>query len=313
LALLSLNTSSNTSFVKQIAQQLGFDYCGIAKAQPLYDDAKRLENWLSKGFHGTMSYMENHFDLRIDPTKLVPNAKSVITLLKNYYPPNTISNSEYKVSKYAYGQDYHDVIRPQLKKMLQLIQKQIGQINGRGFVDSAPVLERTWAAKTGLGWVGKNGNLINKKSGSYFFIATLIVDIDLETDAPIANDFCGTCNKCIEACPTNAILPNKEINGSQCISYYTIELKATLNNITPNKNWDDWIFGCDVCQDVCPWNKFATPHNELQFSAIDEINFFTKADWENLTEETFNIVFKNSPIKRSKFQGLKRNINWLKK
>jgi len=309
---------NNSQFIKQTANQLGFDYCGIAKAEFLNEDAKRLEAWLQKGFNGSMQYMKNYFDLRINPQKLVPNAKSVITVLKNYYPEQTqnskfkIQNNEFpKISKYAYGKDYHEVIKQQLNEFYSILKKQIGDFNGRGFVDSAPVLERAWAVKSGLGWVGKNGNLINKNSGSFFFIATLILDVDLDYDSPFTKDYCGTCTKCIDSCPTEAILPNKVIDGSKCISYFTIELKDALIPSEMQGKFDNWMFGCDVCQDVCPWNRFAKPHNELQFTPIPEILNFTTSQWEELTEEQFKIIFKNSPLKRTKFSGIKRNLKFI--
>jgi epoxyqueuosine reductase len=307
-----INTTNHTATIKNFAKQLGFEYCGIAKAVRLEEDAKRLEDWLNKGFNGSMQYMENHFDLRVDPTKLVPGAKSVITLLLNYYPNQLQQNDAQKISKYAYGQDYHEVIRYKLKFLLQLINKNIGEINGRGFVDSAPVLERSWAKKSGLGWIGKNGNLINKQSGSFFFIATLIVDIELNYDDPIAKDYCGSCTKCIDACPTEAILPDKVVDGSKCISYFTIELKDTLIPDAMKGKFDNWLFGCDTCQDVCPWNRFSTPTNEKQFTPIPEILQYSSSDWEALTEEKFSIIFQNSPLKRSKFSGIKRNLNFIK-
>lgn len=290
---------------------LGFNFCGIAKAEFLNEDAKRLENWLNKGLHGKMRYMENHFDLRVNPQKLVPNAKSVITLMQNYYPTDFSNNKKIKISKYAYGKDYHDIIRNKLKELLQTLNHEIGAIEGRGFVDSAPVLERAWATKSGLGWVGKNGNLISKQSGSFFFIATLIVDIELIYDNPFLKDYCGTCTKCIDACPTEAILPNKVINGSKCISYYTIELKDALIDENMKGKFDNWMFGCDTCQDVCPWNRFSSPTNEKQFTPIPEILNFTTQQWEELTEESFKNIFKDSPLKRSKFNGIKRNIQFL--
>lgn len=305
------STQKNTKFIKDKTQQLGFNYCGIAKAQILGEDAKRLESWLSKGFNGNMQYMENYFDVRIDPSKLVPNAKSVITLLLNYFPTEKQNEAAPKISKYAYGNDYHEVIREKLKTLLQLIKKEIGEVNGRGFVDSAPILERSWAQKSGLGWIGKNGNLINKQSGSYFFIATLIVDLPLEYDNTIVKDFCGTCTKCIDSCPTEAILPNKVVDGSKCISYYTIELKDALLPNAMQGKFNDWMFGCDVCQDVCPWNRFSSPTKEINFTPIPQILNFTTADWEELTEESFKTIFKNSAIKRTKFGGIKRNLNFL--
>jgi epoxyqueuosine reductase len=302
----------NTDFIKAQAQLLGFNYCGIAKAQVLSEDAKRLESWLSKGFNGNMQYMENYFDVRIDPSKLVPNAKSVITLLLNYFPSEKQNGDAPKISTYAYGNDYHEVIREKLKMLLQLIKVEIGEVNGRGFVDSAPVLERSWAQKSGLGWIGKNGNLINKQSGSYFFIATLIVDLPLQYDNVMVKDFCGTCTKCIDSCPTEAILPNKVVDGSKCISYYTIELKDALLPNAMQGKFDNWMFGCDVCQDVCPWNKFSSPTKEINFTPLPQILNFTTTDWEELTEESFKTIFKHSAIRRTKFGGIKRNLNFLK-
>ncbi len=302
---------NNTKFIKNYAASLGFDFCGIAKAVRLDDDAKRLEQWLAKNFNGTMQYMENNFELRIDPSKLVPGAKSVITLLLNYFPAQQQNSDAPKISKYAFGNDYHEVIRSKLKLLLQHIQENIGEINGRGFVDSAPVLERSWAQKSGLGWVGKNGNLINKQSGSFFFIATLITDLELEYDDAFAKDYCGTCTKCIDHCPTEAILPDKVIDGSKCISYFTIELKDALIPDKMKGKFDNWMFGCDVCQDVCPWNRFSKPTNEINFSPLPEILNFTKNDWEELTAESFKILFKDSPLKRSKFEGVKKNLKFI--
>jgi len=299
----------HTKLVKQLAPQYGFDYCGIAKAEILNEDAYRLEKWLQQGRHGSMKYMENHFDLRVDPTKLVPGAKSVITLLKNYYPHSV---SENKISKYAYGNDYHEVIKTALKQMIFELQEKIGQFQGRGFVDSAPVLERSWAQKSGLGWIGKNGNLINKQSGSFFFIATLIVDVELNYDDPFVKDFCGSCKRCIESCPTEAILPDKTINGSQCISYFTVELKDEIIPEEQKGKFQNWMFGCDVCQDVCPWNRFSKPHNEPAFQPLPEILNFTSKEWEELSEEAFKKIFKHSPISRAKYKGIKRNLAFLK-
>ena len=301
----------NTALIKTLAANAGFDYCGIAKAEILTEDAKRLESWLSKGMHGKMYYMENHFDLRINPAKLVPGAKSVITLMQNYFPAEQQSAAAPKISKYAFGKDYHEVIRSKLKLFLQQINEQIGEVHGRGFVDSAPVLERAWAQKTGLGWVGKNGNLINKQSGSFFFIATLIVDLELMYDDALAKDYCGTCTKCIDNCPTDAILADKVIDGSKCISYFTIELKDALIPDNMKDKFDNWMFGCDVCQDVCPWNRFSRPNTEIAFTPIPEVLNLTTNDWEEMTEELFKTIFKNSPLKRSKFSGIKRNLHFI--
>jgi len=297
--------------VKQTAAVFGFDYCGIAKAEKLDDEARRLESWLNKGFNGNMAYMNNYFDLRVDPTKLVPGAKSVITLLLNYFPDEQQKTGVPRVSKYAYGKDYHEVIREKLKNFLKTLQQNIGEINGRGFTDSAPVLERSWAVKSGLGWVGKNGNLITKNQGSFFFIATLITDLELEPDDPFAKDYCGTCTKCIDSCPTEAILPNKVIDGSKCISYFTIELKDMLIPDKVKGKFENNLFGCDICQDVCPWNRFSKPNTETEFTPLNEVLHFSKNDWEELTEESFKVIFKKSPLKRSKFEGIKRNLKFL--
>ena len=301
----------NTEFIKVTAKSLGFDYCGIAKAQQLEDDARRLESWLNKGFQGSMNYMNNYFDLRIDPSKLVLGAKSVITLLLNYYPSEQQNIEAPQVSKYAYGKDYHEVIKEKLKMFLKLIKDNIGEVHGRGFTDSAPVLERSWAQKSGLGWVGKNGNLITKNTGSFFFIATLITDLDLETDNPFIKDYCGSCTRCIDSCPTDAILPGKVIDGSKCISYFTIELKDLLIPEEMKGKFENKLFGCDVCQDVCPWNRFSKPTTETAFTPLREILDFTKNDWEELTEESFKIIFKDSPLKRSKYSGIKRNLKFI--
>jgi epoxyqueuosine reductase len=305
-----MTDKNHTSFIKQAANRLGFDYCGIAKAEQLSDDAKRLESWLNKGFNGNMQYMENYFDLRTNPTLLVPQAKSIITLMKNYFPSAKQSIYSPKISKYAFGKDYHEVIREKLKEFLFLLQQEIGEIQGRGFVDSAPVLERTWAKKSGLGWIGKNGNLITKQSGSFFFIATLIVDVALEYDNHMLKDYCGSCTKCIDTCPTNAILPDKIIDGSKCISYFTIELKDALLPDEMKGKFNNWMFGCDICQDVCPWNRFSKPHNEIHFTPIPEILNLSTKEWEEMSEENFNKIFKHSPLKRTRWKGVYRNIKF---
>lgn len=304
-------TFSNTRFIKQTATRLGFDYCGIAKAVRLDDDAARLEQWLNNNMHGTMKYMENHFDLRVNPCLLVPGARSVITLLKNYFPNTRQVEEAVKISKYALGRDYHDVIKTQMKTFLQLLRDEIGEVNGRGFVDSAPVLERSWAQRSGIGWVGKNGNLITKESGSFFFIATLITDLELRYDDPFAKDYCGSCTKCIDACPTEAILPDKVINGSKCISYFTIELKDSLIPSDMQGKFDKWAFGCDICQDVCPWNRFSKATDEPQFTPLPELLNLSTKEWEAMTEETFKKLFKDSAINRTKWTGMKRNIKFL--
>ena len=306
-----MSIQNNTQFIKAISKTLGFDFCGIAKAQKLDEDARRLESWLNSGKHGNMKYMENYFDLRIDPTKLVPGAKSVITLLLNYSPSQQQRKDAPQVSKYAYGKDYHEVIREKLKVFLQMIKENIGNVHGRGFADSAPVLEKSWAQKSGLGWVAKNGNLITKQQGSFFFIATLITDLELEYDDPFVKDYCGSCTRCIDACPTDAILDDKVIDGSKCISYFTIELKDMLIPEKMKGQFANKMFGCDICQDVCPWNRFSKPASEAAFTPLPQILNFSTSDWEDLTEESFKIIFKNSPLKRSKYAGIKRNLKFI--
>ncbi len=285
--------------------------CGISKAGFLEEEAPRLENWLNNQMNGQMSYMENHFDKRLNPMLLVDDAKSVISLLLNYYPSELQNQDSYKISKYAYGEDYHYVIKEKLKDLLHFIQTEIGEVSGRAFVDSAPVLDKAWAAKSGLGWVGKNSNLITRKVGSFYFIAELIIDLELEYDTP-TTDHCGSCTACLDACPTEAIVAPYVVDGSKCISYFTIELKDNLPQEMKGK-FDDWMFGCDVCQDVCPWNRFSKPHNEPLFEVNTDILNFSKSDWEEITLDTFQKVFKNSAVKRTKYEGLLRNINFLKK
>lgn len=299
-----------TQLIKAESKRLGFLSCGISKAGFLEEEAPRLEAWLNKNHHGQMAYMENHFDKRLNPTLLVEDAKSVISLLLNYYPSEEQNTDSYKISKYAYGQDYHFVIKEKLKELLDTIQSEIGAVSGRAFVDSAPVLDKAWAAKSGLGWIGKNSNLISQKTGSFYFIAELIVDLELEYDTP-TTDHCGTCTACIDACPTEAIVSPYVVDGSKCISYFTIELKDNLPQEMKGK-FNDWMFGCDVCQDVCPWNRFSKPHSEPLFNPSKELLSFTKKDWEEITEDTFNKVFKNSAVKRTKLSGLSRNIKFLK-
>lgn len=303
------NRFKNTQFIKSEAQRLGFLSCGISKAEFLEEEAPRLENYLNQNFNGQMSYMENHFDKRLNPTLLVDDAKSVISLLLNYYPEEHQIDNTFKISKYAYGQDYHYIIKEKLKELLHSIQTEIGEVSGRAFVDSAPVLDKAWAAKSGLGWIGKNSNLLTQKVGSFYFIAELIIDLDLEYDHAVTNH-CGTCTACIDACPTQAIVAPYVVDGSKCISYFTIELKENIPTEMKGK-LDDWVFGCDVCQDVCPWNRFSKPHKEPLFNAHPELLSFTKKDWQEITEETFAKVFKNSAVKRTKLKGLKRNINFL--
>lgn len=305
-----MDLSSRSALIKQKAKILGFDFCGISKAGFLEAEAPRLEAWLKKGRQGQMQYMENYFDKRLDPRLLVDGAKSVISLLYNYSPEQSLPSSGPKISKYAYGEDYHEVIRDKLNLFLQEIKSDLGDIQGRAFVDSAPVLEKAWAAKSGLGWIGKNANLINKKQGSFFFLAELILDLDLEADGAIP-DYCGTCTKCIEACPTQAIVEPYVVDGSKCISYLTIELKEAIPDQFKGR-MQDWVFGCDVCQDVCPWNSFSIPHQEKRFLPSEELIGFTTSEWKELTEETFKAVFKHSAVRRTKYSGLKRNINFLK-
>ena len=307
---MDFSNKSYNSLIKNEAKRLGFSYCGFSKANFLEDEAPRLERWLNEKKHGEMSYMANHFDKRLDPRLLVEDAKTVVSLLLNYYTDEKQNSNAPKISKYAYGEDYHFVIKDKLKLLLQFIQEEIGEVNGRVFVDSAPVMDKAWAVRSGLGWMGKNTNLINKKQGSFFFIAELIIDLELEVDLPVL-DHCGTCTACIDACPTQAIVAPYEVDGSKCISYYTIELKDSIPNEMKDK-MDEWIFGCDVCQDVCPWNKFSNPHKEKRFNPHPDLLDMNKSDWQELTEDTFKKVFKKSPVKRAKFAGLKRNIDFLK-
>ncbi|WP_272022318.1 tRNA epoxyqueuosine(34) reductase QueG [Olleya namhaensis] len=304
------NRSKYTQLIKSEAKRLGFLSCGISKAEFLEVEAPRLEKWLNNNMHGQMSYMQNHFDKRLDPTLLVDDAKSVISLLLNYYPEQKQTDQSYKLSKYAYGKDYHDVIKSKLKELTHFIQTEIGEVSGRAFVDSAPVLDKAWAAKSGLGWIGKHSNLLTQKVGSFYFIAELIIDLDLDYDT-IVSDHCGTCTACIDACPTQAITDPYIVDGSKCISYFTIELKDQLPNSMKGQ-FDDWMFGCDVCQDVCPWNKFSKPHNEPLFNPHPELLDMTKKDWDEITEDVFKKVFQKSAVKRTKFSGLKQNIDFLK-
>lgn len=305
-----MTKSGYTQMIKSEALRLGFLSCGISKADFLKEEAPRLESWLNQNYQGEMAYMSNHFDKRLDPRLLVDGAKSVISLLLNYYPSETQNPESYKISKYAYGTDYHTVIKQKLQELLHSIQTEIGEVNGRAFVDSAPVLDKAWAAKSGLGWVGKNSNLITQKVGSFYFVAELIVDLELDYDTP-TTDHCGTCTACIDACPTQAIIQPYVVDGSKCISYYTIELKKQIP-VEVKGHLDDWIFGCDVCQDVCPWNRFSKPHQEPLFQAKPEILNYSKQDWQEITEEVFKKTFKDSPISRTKFKGFKRNIDFVK-
>ena len=304
------NKEKYSNFIKSEAKRLGFLSCGISKAGFLEVEAPRLENWLNQNHQGQMSYMENNFDKRLNPTLLVEDAKSVVSLLLNYYPSEFQNPESYKISKYAFGQDYHFVIKEKLKEFLFSIQSTIGEVSGRAFVDSAPVLDKAWAAKSGLGWIGKNSNLISKKTGSFYFIAELIIDLELEYDFS-TTDHCGTCTACIDACPTDAIIAPYVVDGSKCISYFTIELKDNIPAEMKGK-FEDWAFGCDICQDICPWNKFSKAHNEPLFNSNHDLLTMSKRDWEEITEDTFKIVFKNSALKRTKLDGFRRNINFLK-
>jgi epoxyqueuosine reductase len=301
---------NNTLHIKALARELGFSFCGIAKAEFLEEEAPKLEAWLSRGNQGKMQYLENHFDKRLDPTKLVPGAKSVVSLMYNYYPQKDLAEkSSLKIAKYAYGEDYHFVIKEKLKIFLQRIREAIGDVNGRAFVDSAPVMERAWAAKAGLGWIGKNSLLLNRTLGSFFFLAELIIDLELEYDGPV-QDYCGTCTACMDACPTQAIPQPYVVDGSKCISYFTIELKEAIPNEVKGK-FENWIFGCDICQDVCPWNRFSKPHEEQRFSPHEKLEGMTTRDWQEITQEVFQKVFKKSAVKRAGLSGLQRNIRFV--
>jgi epoxyqueuosine reductase len=300
----------NTTFIKSKAKELGFSFCGISKAEFLHEEAPLLEEWLKRGYQGKMSYLENHFDKRLDPTLLVPGAKSVVSLTYNYFPEKELfDDKDLKVAKYAYGEDYHIVVKDKLKLLIDMLTQHAGQIEGRAFVDSAPVMERAWAKKSGLGWIGKNSLLLNREVGSFFFLAELIIDLELIYDGPI-KDYCGSCTACIEACPTDAIVEPQVVDGSKCISYFTIELKDQIPNDVKGK-FENWIFGCDICQDVCPWNSFSKRHSEPKFDPKNGLKDITREEWLELTEEVFNSVFKDSPVKRTKFEGLKRNIKFV--
>ena len=303
------NKEKHTQFIKSEALRLGFLTCGISKAGFLEEEAPRLESWLKNNRQGEMTYMENHFDKRLNPILLVDGARSVISLLLNYYPSENQIDDSYKISKYAYGQDYHFVIKDKLKELLDCIQTEIGAVSGRAFVDSAPVLDKAWAAKSGLGWIGKNSNLLTKSVGSFYFIAELIVDLDLQYDNP-TSDHCGSCTACIDSCPTSAIIAPYVVDGSKCISYYTIELKNNIPQEVKGK-FEDWAFGCDICQDVCPWNRFSRAHKEPLFNPNPDLLSMTKKDWIEISEDVFKKVFANSALKRTKFEGLKRNIKFL--
>ena len=302
----------HTQKIKQKAKELGFFFCGISNADFLAEEAKQLDNWLKLGYHGKMNYMENHYDKRLDPRLLVDDAKSVVSLLLNYYTEDEQTDPKApKISKYAYGKDYHFIIKDKLKEFYQFIQDEIGEVGGRVFVDSAPVMDKAWAKKSGLGWMGKNANIINPKHGSFFFIAEMILDLELEPDGPI-KDYCGTCTQCIDECPTDAIVEPYVIDGSKCISYLTIELKDEIMPSEFKGKMDNWVFGCDICQSVCPWNRFSKPHSEPWFNPHEDLLKMSKHDWDDLTEEVFQELFRKSAVKRTKFPGLIRNISSLK-
>jgi epoxyqueuosine reductase len=306
------SNATHTQVIKKFASELNFSFCGISKAEFLEDEAPKLEAWLKRGFHGKMSYMENHFDKRLDPTKLVPGAKSVVSLVYNYYPQKDLSKTgELKIAKYAYGEDYHVVVKDKLKVFVEKIQQEIGDVHGRVFVDSAPVMERQWAAKSGLGWIGKNSLLLNKQMGSFFFLAELILDLELESDSPM-KDYCGTCTACIDTCPTDAIHDPYVIDSNKCISYLTIELKDSIPTEFQGK-MDNWVFGCDICQDVCPWNRFSQSHQESRFNPQGDWPDFKQSDWRELTEEIFTKAFGKSAVQRTGFAGLRRNIEFVSK
>lgn len=305
-----MNKHTATQIIKTKAQELGFSFCGIAKAEFLEQEAPRLEEWLKRGYQGKMSYLENYFDKRLDPTLLVSGAKSVVSLVYNYYPKKDLAEDDnLKIAKYAYGEDYHFVVKDKLKILLTHLNETIGEVNGRAFVDSAPVMEGAWAQKSGLGWVGKNSLLLNRSAGSFFFLAELIIDLELEYDSP-TKDYCGTCTACMDACPTDAIAEPYVVDGSKCISYFTIELKDEIPNDVKGK-FENWIFGCDICQDVCPWNRFSSPHNESRFDPSPTLENMKSDDWKEITEEVFKSVFKNSAVKRTGLKGLQRNIRFI--
>ena len=304
--------SRNTQWIKEEALQLGFDSIGVSKAEFLEDEAPRLESWLKSGFHGKMSYMENHFDKRLDPTLLVPGARSVISLAYNYFPTEFQREDSYKLSKYAYGEDYHSVVKDKLRDLIASMQERLGSFHARVFTDSAPIMERSWAQRSGLGWIGKHSLLISKSKGSYFFLAEIITDLELQADTPFSTDHCGTCTRCVDACPTEAIIPDKTVDASKCISYFTIELKDEIPAEFREK-FKDWMFGCDICLDACPWNRFSLPHSEPRFEPRREILQYSKKDWEEITEDLFKDLFANSAVERTKFSGLKRNLKFLKR
>jgi epoxyqueuosine reductase len=304
-----LQADHASQWIKKLAFEAGFSFCGISDAAFLEEEAPRLERWLKQGMHGQMDYMANHFDKRLDPQLLVPGAKSVVSLMYNYFPEKEAVSNSLKISKYAFGEDYHEVIKERLNALMVRIREVIGAVEGRVFVDSAPVLEKAWAKKAGLGWIGKNANLISKQQGSFFFLAELIIDLKLQPDSPI-KDYCGTCTACIDACPTEAIVEPYVVDGSKCISYLTIELREAIPSEFKGK-MTEWAFGCDICQDVCPWNRFSRPHQEPRFNGSLEWTTWDAKEWTEMTEETFKQVFKKSAVKRAKYVGLKKNVSFL--
>ena len=306
-----MDRSLATAIVKRLAKEQGFMACGISKAEFLEEEATGLEQWLKHGYHGEMTWMENHFDERLDPRKLVPEAKSVISVLLNYFPEKGQAADAPKISKYAYGRDYHKVIRNKLKRMLTGIYEEIGQVHGRGFVDSAPVMDRAWARRSGLGWIGKHSLLLSKKAGSFYFIAELIVDLELDPDGP-STDHCGSCTACIDACPTEAIVSPTVVDSNKCISYLTIEYKKALPTEFQDK-MEQWVYGCDICQDVCPWNRFSSPHQELDFNIREAIGKNGWQEWEEITHELWEEIMQGSAIRRTGYQGFKRNLSFAKK
>lgn len=305
-----MKSNNYKQLIKDKSTELGFFYCGFSKADFLEEEAPRLENWLNLNYQGKMSYMANYFDKRLDPRLLVDDAKTVVSLLLNYYQEEKQHSESPKISKYAYGEDYHTVIKDKLKELIQFLKENVGDVNGRAFVDSAPVMDKVWAKKSGLGWIGKNSNLIHPKEGSFFFIAELIVDLEIEPDG-LMKDYCGTCTKCIDACPTEAIVQPYVVDGSKCISYLTIELKDELLPSEYKGKMDNWMFGCDICQDVCPWNRFSKITQEPRFKTNPLLLELNSTEWKELNEEVFNQMFKLSAVKRTKFNGLKRNIKFL--
>ncbi|MEQ9261782.1 MAG: tRNA epoxyqueuosine(34) reductase QueG [Owenweeksia sp.] len=303
--------SKYSQLIKKEAERLGFMACGVSRADFLEKEAPKLEEWLKRDYHGQMQWMENHFDKRLDPRKLVDGAKSVVSVILNYYPEKTQPDPDApKIAKYAYGEDYHFVIKRRLKSLMEFIQSEIGEVHGRAFVDSAPVMDRAWAEKSGLGWIGKHTLLLTKGAGSFYFIGELILDIELTPDAPVA-DHCGECTRCIDACPTDAIIGPQLLDSSKCISYLTIELKDEIPQAFSGK-MENWAFGCDICQDVCPWNRFSKPHSTPEFDAPEKMLKMDRAEWTEITEEVFKEIFKRSAVKRTKYAGLKRNIQFLK-